>query len=138
MAGYRRARNILKLRFEEEEFNGLEVMMKPVDVGMYLNIAHLAKIVGSQVRPEDMDRLNDLFVAFADHLISWNLEEEDGTPVPATFEGVKSYEIDFMLRIIGAWLSTVGGVPRPLGKASPNGESSPELSIPMEALSPSP
>lgn len=77
---------------------------------------------------------------FVDHLISWNLEDEDGKPVPTTMDAVKQLDHDLVTALNNAWVQTLLGVhdADPLPESSPSGEPSPEASaIPMAPLSPS-
>ncbi|NED75281.1 hypothetical protein G3I51_23745 [Streptomyces sp. SID9944] len=74
---------------------------------------------------------------FADSLISWNLEREDGTPIPCTREAFFA-EVDNDLALVLAteWIERLGGkTDAPLPQSSPAGEPSPAASIPMEPLS---
>jgi hypothetical protein len=58
-------------------------------------------------------------------------------PVPPTLEGVKSQDYEFMLEVIGEWMTAIGGVPAPLGQRSAGGVPSVVASLPMAPLSPS-
>ncbi len=51
-------------------------------------------------------------------LQSWNLENDDGTPVPADGEGMLQIPLDFATLIITQWVDTVSDVPDPLGLPS--------------------
>lgn len=68
-------------------------------------------------------------------LLSWNLEDEDGQPVPATSEGVLQQDKDLMIAICTAWLDALRGVSGPLEQTSPDGGPSLEASIPMDVPS---
>lgn len=75
---------------------------------------------------------------FADSLISWNLEADDGTPLPCTREAFFGIDNDLALALATKWLDILGGKvdeSSPLPASSPSGEPSPVASIPMEALS---
>jgi hypothetical protein len=80
----------------------------------------------------------ELFDAFAKALISWNLEDDDGVPVPATAKGIDGFpDSRLMSTIVNTWMDAVSGVDDELGKDSSSGKPSLEESIPMEPLSPS-
>jgi hypothetical protein len=130
--GYQPKRTVYRLQFEDPEMEGLEVRARSVSTGQLLMISALQG--KAELTEEEIDTL---IGAFAKALVSWNVEEEDGTPVPATAEGVKSQEIGFVQAIVWAWVDALTGVAAPLGPSSPGGEPFPEVSIPMEALSPS-
>jgi hypothetical protein len=134
--GYRRTRNIYKLTFADGEFEGLEVRAHSLPTGQFLDLAGLADLADSKkFSKDDIGKLEGLFQGFAKALVSWNLEEEDGTPIPATLEGVKGQEIEFILTLIMEWMGTIGGISDPLASRSTSGETSLELSIPMEIRS---
>lgn len=77
--------------------------------------------------------------AFADALVSWNLEREDGAPIPCTpaaFFG--EVDNDLTLALATEWVERLGGKvdeADPLPESSPSGEQSLVASVPMEALS---
>ena len=74
---------------------------------------------------------------FVDHLVSWNLEDEDGKPLPTTLDAVKELDHDLVAALNNAYIQTLIGVhdADPLPETSTSGEPSQVASIPMEALS---
>ena len=130
--GYVRERRIFKLRFEDEDMEGLEVRAKSMPLGALLEMVKLTDIETRNLSPEDAHKVDRLFQGFSQALISWNLEEPEGVPVPATFEGVKSQDIDFTMKILRAWIQALTSVPDFLAAGSSNGGRSLEPSIPME------
>jgi hypothetical protein len=83
----------------------------------------------------DLSAIEQLLNGFAKALVSWNLEEEDGTPVPPTLEKVREQEFIFILPVVTAWMDAIAGVSADLGKDSGSGVTFPEGSLPMETLS---
>ena len=73
------------------------------------------------------------FLAYfvAEVVRGWNLESEDGQPVPVTSDGLASVPLDFLMRLITEWANQVGSVAAPLVSASSNGRPSVEASLPM-------
>jgi hypothetical protein len=130
--GYKREPTIYKLKFEDPEFEGLEIRTKSVPLGVFLDMEELI----SRERP-DRETVDKLFRHFAGILVGWNLEDENDIPVPATVEGLYSQDLRFVRVVIDAWREAMVDVPAPLAQASDDGELSPEASIPMEPLSPS-
>ena len=62
-----------------------------------------------------------------DYLISWNLEDENGNPYPASAEGIKSVpDAALVTALMEGWIEAVTQVPDPLSKASANGHTSAE------------
>ncbi len=141
--GYKRQRKIHVLRFAEDtgDLEGLEVRVYSLSVGQLLDMSRLTDAANRST--EDSERL---FTDFAAALISWNLEDEAGlddegvsnepVPVPATLDGVRSCDLDFILRIVKAWMDAIAKVPDPLTSPSGSGPRFPEGSLPMEPLSP--
>lgn len=85
------------------------------------------------------DPVRKLYGTFADNLVSWNLEDEDGNPVPTTYEGICSLETRFAKKLLNAWRDAMTAVDNPLHSGSTSGgpsrKAAPlELSIPMETL----
>lgn len=114
----------------DDDLDGLEVHVRGKSLGEYL------EIVGLTASDIDGPALVRQLEEFAKSLISWNLEEEDGTPVPATRDAVFAQDKDLMLKVATKWFQRLeGGVDDPLPQSSPDGEPSPAASIPMEPLS---
>lgn len=133
--GFRPPQRVFVLNFEDDDYAGLVVRARSVKLGSFLEVASLAQINPSTVKPEDVQKFTALFREFAKALVEWNLTEEDGTAVPATFEGVTSLDVDFVMPIIQAWMAGIAGVSSPLGQPSSNGEQSEAPPLPMAALS---
>lgn len=132
--GYKRPTTVYLLKFADRD--GLEVRACSVPVGRIMVLQEQA----TKLKDGDataFDEARELFAAFADSLRSWNLEEDDGAPVPATLPGVMSLEFGFAAEILLAWFEAIASVPGPLDRRSTGGSPSVELSIPMEMLSPS-
>lgn len=145
MGGYRRKAKVYKLNFSDPEMDGLTVMAKSVTTGRLMKLMRLAVRfseerggVKREFTEDDLEAIEGLLTGFAKALVEWNLLDDDDQPVPATLEGLQDQEFDFALTIVMAWLNAVGGVSKDLGKDSTSGRSFPEVSIPMELLSPSP
>lgn len=107
--GYRRPSKQYRLTFEDEP--ELEVLAKSVPIGDLLDIMAVADRMTTAPAKEDVEKL---FGWFGDRLISWNLETEDGEPVPATKGGLLAQDFDFALRLVLAWVQAVSSVAAPL------------------------
>jgi hypothetical protein len=127
--GYKPKRKIITLDFEGTAHDGLEVTMRGLTVGEELELDDLRGTEGTGRR---------IFEMMAGLLHEWNVEDENGQPVPATFEGVCTQDATFVMEILDALQGTQSGVSDPLPESSPSGEPSPVESIPMEPLSESP
>jgi hypothetical protein len=130
--GYTRTRRKYRLKFEDEELAGLEVVMGSLSIGEF---TELTSSISGGATAETADGVTSLLEKFAGKIASWNLEDDDGQPVPATFDGVKTQELDFIMAIVTAWMDAIAGVD-PTSRASANGTGTfPEVSLPMEPLS---
>lgn len=67
-------------------------------------------------------------------LVSWNLDDDEGQPVPCDANGLLSQPIEFMRAILLAMQQNILGVSPPLSRPSSDGSQSLEVSLPMEAL----
>lgn len=70
--------------------------------------------------------------------VSWNREDEDGTPLPPTLEAMEDEEPGLIIAISAKWQEAIAGVSAPLDEDSPSGEISQVESIlteiPSESL----
>jgi hypothetical protein len=125
--GYRRPSKTYRLTFEDEP--ELEVLARSVPIGELLNVMELADKMTGAPKKDDVE---SLFTMFAGRMISWNLEEENGTPVPANAAGVLGQDFDFALKLILAWVQAVSSVAAPLVTTSTGTTANPmEAQIPM-------
>ncbi|MFE2326140.1 hypothetical protein ACFXD5_19795 [Streptomyces sp. NPDC059385] len=129
--GYVPKHKIYRLLFEDAEMDGLVVRVHGLSTGQYIDL------MGLKQEAESGGESGELFQYLADRLVEWNVEEEDGTPVPANLDGIRAQDMPFTMAIINAWTKAMADVPAPLAPSSTGGESSLEASIPMEVLSPS-
>lgn len=136
--GFKAKATILKLKFVDDEYEGLEIRAKSPSMGAFLEIAELADVDVTSADADDVAAVLKLFEHFVNSVKDWNLEDDDGEPVPTTVDGLKTLDINFVMDVIGAWMDGVKGMSPGLPPPSESGPPSQEASIPMEALSPSP
>jgi hypothetical protein len=140
MTGYQRS--TLKLKFDDPDLDGLEVRVKRMPIGDLLAVTTLSELGGAIA--EMGEQLGKLLDTLSDALLSWNLEDAHGNPVP-TYKGepahdvvsdgggvtrvpstgLYSVDIDLILSIVEGWMSAAAGVSRPLPRSSSSGEPSP-------------
>ena len=123
--GFRAPRRTYQLALGEE-FEGLDTTVSSVSIGEYMTLAGFT----SETVP--VSYAVDQFCA---NLIAWNLEDEDGQPIPVA--AAKDQDKELILALTAAWVTSLHGVAAPLAPSSPDGEPSLEASIPMDDLSPS-
>ena len=144
---YTRKPSVFKVSFEEPHaLAGLTLHTRALSIkdfaafGLKMGQFGDDSVLGTDVErlealTEQLGVFDDIRVMFADALISWDVEDEDGTPAPPTVDGVNSLSDEEFITIVSEWLEAIGGVDAGLGKDSGSGESIPVLSDLMEPLS---
>jgi hypothetical protein len=122
---------------DDTEYAGLEARFRAPSIDELLKVAELADALAAGGRAL-IDGVGEIVDAVSDGLIEWNLETEDGTPVPTDRAGVGTIDRDMLGRLLREWTKAAAGVSPPLPEPSTSGEGSGVASLPMETLSPSP
>jgi hypothetical protein len=106
--GFRLPKRTARLVFEGN-FEGAEVVVRlDVKIGDYIKIQDLLS----------EERYLEVFEVFADAALDeWNLERDDGTPIPATGTGMKEIDITMATRILTEWTEVATQPPAPLEEA---------------------
>lgn len=125
--GYKREVQAYKLVFEDPQFEGLEVTAKSLALRELFALQGLQEKVAT-----DPAALEKVIRTLADAVVKWNLTDDDDQPVPCDFDGLSGLDMAFVVAIIEAWISAMGGVPKAPLSASSAGGTSLEQSIPME------
>jgi hypothetical protein len=113
--GYVPKRTLYKLDFSQTEHAGLEVITKSASMAALLDILSLADVVeAAGLKSVDREQIATLFGLFDEVLHAWNVETEDGQPVPATKAGLLSQDPEFVMTVIGAWALEMSKAPPPL------------------------
>lgn len=151
--GFRPEPTQYKLKFNDDTMlAGLEVVMGSVSVAEYSKLTDIfvgtdfqvedkraeavkhienketekAQAIVHQLFDESVEKNDWLIKLFTDRLISWNLEDEKGKPVPTTEKGVRSQERVWISRIINQWYKALAVISPPLSEPSTNGSQSEE------------
>ena len=124
-----------KLVFDNPDLEGLEVRLRGLTIGQ---LARLSYILQSDklVDPDDGSVREELYSVLAAGLVSWNIEDDSGQTLPGTTESVSGLPSDLVIDIVSAWEKAVAAVAAPLGPSLNSGKQYPEVSLPMEVLSP--
>lgn len=130
--GYKRPTTVYRLHFDDHD--GLEVRAASVPIGQLLDLTEQADRLKSGAA-ESFDDARELLDLFAASLRSWNLEEDDGAPIPCTRDSVLGLEFQFATDLLVAWFEAVASVAAPLAQRSTVTLPSEVPSIPMEMLS---
>lgn len=128
--GYRKKATIFKLIFDDPELNGLEVKCKSVSMGKLMEFVKLME----KKETNTLDEFEEICKMFSKVLVNWNLEDENGNSVPASYEGLMDQEPDFSMMLVLTWIDVMTNVSGPLVGNSLSGNKSLEASIPMEPL----
>jgi len=97
--GFRVARRDALLTFPDtSEYFGAEITAKlDVNVAMFLEFQGINDGASAE-------ELRSAFLLFGDSvIIDWNLEDDDGDPVPPTGAGFMTLPPSFCTAVIGAW-----------------------------------
>jgi hypothetical protein len=127
--GYRRIPTIHTLN-KFDDYEGFEIRLKGLKLGKVRSLVKLME--------EDDETTNEvvgeMIDIVAENLVSWNLEDEEGTPIPADAAGIDDLELPMLLAIVTEWLDQMTGVSDDLGKGSGSGVTSPVELPTMESL----
>lgn len=126
-----KARKTYVLKFDGD-LEGLHIRARGVTVDEAIE-------ADAALRSDDDARQRELIGWFASRITEWNLEDDDGAVLPITAESLTgAIDQDYVQAALVAWLDAVRGRPSaPLSESSSGGEPPPELSLPMEPVSPS-
>ena len=130
--GFRIPDKIAVITFEGTDYDGAEIRAK-----LNVNFKYFSEIQAAISE----DSTNGLRVAelFGDHaLIDWNLEDDEGDPVPANAEGMTMIPVELVNLMVGHWAEAVSDIPDPLEKISNVISTLAQLSTAMESPSASP
>jgi hypothetical protein len=138
MASYRRNMTVdLTFGPEDGDLDGLKMTISRLSTREALRLENLR-----DVKREDLENnqeaqralMNELLTFVAERTRDWNLEDEDGQPVPVSVDALWDYDMPFWMGIVTKWQDTIVGVAPPLSLRSSGGEPSPLESLPMEVL----
>ena len=138
--GFKIPRKTARLVFEGEEFEGCEIIAA-LDI-TFAASEHMDELLAAK------DSKGHLAFFAENVIISWNLEDAEGKPIPISGEALLQFPSWFALLIINGWkqaIDQVVGVSAPLVEPSPNGQPSeapPEMteassSVPESSATPS-
>ena len=115
--GFRLPKKTARIKFEGTDYDGAEA-----EVSLSLSIEQMFHV-------HDLISGGDIVEGFRNFgeivLISWNLEDDNGDPIPPTSEGFMSTPDRIFLNIIiDHWVQAMKGVPVPLESQSQGGSTS--------------
>ncbi len=114
---------------------GLEIRMRSISLGVVRELTRFQALdVSGEVTEDDMAVIVGVASTLAGLVSSWNIEDDDGNPVPVTAETVAGLDLGILFAAIGQLLDKVVSIGAPLGTPSTGGASPVAPSIPMETL----
>ena len=103
--GFRPKRTPFKLDFSGTECEGLEITVRLLPMNVMLDIG--AAGLG------DTAVFRYVAATFGYAMESWNVEDDDGQPVPADADGLLSQDGRFVAVVIQAWIAALGETASP-------------------------
>lgn len=142
--GYRRDSSF-ELDFEDTDLEGLTVRARSVPVRVYRRLIQLTENGLSLGDPTALGRIDEVIDLFVDgpeeaergYLVSWDLEDDDGQPVPCTPDEFRDQDKRFQVTVINLWIVGLVTPSGPLRKPSSDGPLLEELPMDSTATSPS-
>ena len=125
--GYKIPNHTLVLKFQDTSYEGAEVeCTASIPIGKFIEWSDLI----------DKGKALHVFEPFGDVAIkSWNLEDDNGKPIPASGKSmIENLDPAFASLILNSWMEAIQNPPDPLYAKSSNGNRSVEPSMPMEVL----
>lgn len=127
---WRLPKNTIRLEFEGDEFEGIEVEATSLPLSEFFALQDL-----QQRAQNDLTAAEEVINKLGAVLTSWNIttggDDEDEVPVPCNADGLKSLPLRYAMAILQAWMQAVAVVPNRSASASNAGVTSLENSIPM-------
>jgi uncharacterized protein YggL (DUF469 family) len=131
-------RTVYRLEFTEPEYEGMIVRVRKMSMAEAIRASFDLAWQPADDMAARRAKQHETFEMFIDHVLDWNLTEEDGTAVPQTVEGLLSLEPEFIGLLVGVWQAGRRAIAAPLEQNSSGGELSPVEStlteIPFENL----
>lgn len=117
--------------------HGLVVSMRGMSIDDMQMVGGLKDVKQEDVQ-QNVGLLDSIAELLARKMESWNLVDDDETPVPITVANIRQEDLTMIMEILNAWTDAAVGVKASLGKDSNSGSTFPEELIPMEMSSPNP
>lgn len=124
--GFKKPSNTIKLTFTGE-YEGLKVAVKTPSIKTALFMQSLEKM-------DDNEGVPAMVKSLAEHIVSWNVEDDNGKTIKATENELTNLPIDMFQAILEKWITSTVGVPAPLDNNSNSISAFQEDLIPMDVL----
>lgn len=104
--GYQRKQETLRLTFTGQ-LEGLHVVVRQASPEVMRHVVATTKMTQDAALTEQADAILNLCEAFGQLLASWNLEDEQGQPVPAMPQHLARQDTAFVLALVYGWLDAM-------------------------------
>jgi hypothetical protein len=144
--GFTPKRTVYRLVFEDPDLapgdgsEGLQVRMYAPPLGEVERLDALMRrlmalaTAGEEPSAQDVADGLSLYETLAEYMKDWNVQDESGTPVPATADGFRTQETGLLNQVMRAWMAATTEVDAPLGSGSPATPPPDLSSMPMEPM----
>lgn len=119
-----------KLIFEDPSLDGLEVVARELSIDELVQYTELLAAT-----PNQRERVTKRAEFICERLVSWNLDDEDGNPLPITPQVLLSQPRRVNIELSAAWLREVVGFTAPPAPHSEPSDGGSLSSLPMETMS---
>lgn len=128
-------RKTLHLTFPDQP--GLEVYARSLSVGKAIGLMrNFGELDVSNLASWTEEQAAEMFGPFVKRVVSWTLEEDDGTPLPVTVEAFVDWDVDDAFLIFLAWIQKATSVMVPTVTSGKTATRNPlESTIPMDSAS---
>ncbi len=118
-----------KLRFSDPAFSEAEVVIR-------LSVSFERLMAIQSIQEQDSQTNEDMVRYLFDELvIEWNLEDDNGQPLPVDYKSAKKLPADFVGACVAAFGEAVGQPDAPLPEQSSNGLNPEELALSLSDFS---
>jgi hypothetical protein len=108
--GFRLPEKTARITFEGTDYDGAVIQLRlSVTFAQFIELRESAQ-------GEDQEGMARLFGQNV--LMEWNLDDDDGEPIPADGEGMLAIPLELTNLIVQHWVEAVTGVPAPLVETS--------------------
>ena len=108
--GFRLPEKTARINFDGTDYDGAEIQLRlSVTFAQFIALRESAQ-------GEDQETMARLFGETV--LMSWNLEDADGQPIPADGDGMLAIPLELTNLVVQHWVEAVAGVPGPLPEPS--------------------
>lgn len=141
--GFTRKRRTVKLKFTDPDYEGFEVVIERMsfDDTYLFNDYELIEwerdVKAGKFTKEEIDaKIALLQTRLVEAIVSWNLEDDRGNPIPVSVAALNAEEVEFFWTLVRAWILAMKiRVDEDTKAPLSDGKPSEELQIPMEPLS---